>query len=320
MDKRESDFWWSIKGICIIAVICIHMFLNRNVTGEVVWIRQIVNFPVALFVFMAGYFVKTERVEQDCAGWLKKRLLRIAGPYFLCSAGYLLYACLVKKANMNYKGVIASLLLGTSNIQMYYCIVMFQLILLTPMLVKYSGRKWMKCACFIITAASVALKYLEEWKHCVPSVFGSFCGVWLFFYLYGICCGKEREYIEEEKSWKRLLAWVLVSGAFMYIEAGCMYRSEVYHTFSTSQVRVGNFSFVFCLINLLIFLSRRPGRRSGWLILLGKNSFVIYLLHMFVVDTLFVLYPGIHYLAVGGVTLAFSLGLCGMSKLIKRND
>ena len=62
--KRRSDYWQIIRGISIIAVVLIHCtsFLAYPIVsfdgGYYYIFRNIINFPVALFFFMAGKFSK----------------------------------------------------------------------------------------------------------------------------------------------------------------------------------------------------------------------------------------------------------------------
>ena len=68
---QKSQYWQVVRGICILAVIAIHC--PQGTDGDLyTWlgIRQFIDFPVALFIFMAGYFVKPEKVNIT---WLKNR-------------------------------------------------------------------------------------------------------------------------------------------------------------------------------------------------------------------------------------------------------
>lgn len=68
----KSKYWQAVRGICILAVIMIHCPVGRNGIDQEIWllIRQVINFPVAIFVFMAGYFVNLEKVDGN---YLAKR-------------------------------------------------------------------------------------------------------------------------------------------------------------------------------------------------------------------------------------------------------
>ena len=59
--KEKREYWQSIRGICILAVVLIHSLggfdYSTGYSVEFVILRQIINFAVATFVFMAGYIV-----------------------------------------------------------------------------------------------------------------------------------------------------------------------------------------------------------------------------------------------------------------------
>lgn len=71
MKKNDlnSEFWQAVRGICILAVIMIHCpsGIGYSDIEQECWLilRQFINFPVAIFVFMAGYFVNTRKVQTN---------------------------------------------------------------------------------------------------------------------------------------------------------------------------------------------------------------------------------------------------------------
>ena len=65
--KEKREYWQSIRGICILAVVLIHSLggfdYSTGYSVEFVILRQIINFAVATFVFMAGYFVNVDALS-----------------------------------------------------------------------------------------------------------------------------------------------------------------------------------------------------------------------------------------------------------------
>ena len=63
--KEKREYWQSIRGICILAVVLIHSLGGFDYTGsydtEFIILRQIINVAVATFGFMSGYFVPVEK-------------------------------------------------------------------------------------------------------------------------------------------------------------------------------------------------------------------------------------------------------------------
>ena len=62
--KEKREYWQNIRGICILAVVLIHSLSGFDYSvannAEFMLLRQIINFAVATFVFMAGYFVNVD--------------------------------------------------------------------------------------------------------------------------------------------------------------------------------------------------------------------------------------------------------------------
>ncbi len=86
--RKKSQYWQVIRGICILAVIMIHCPTGQeyNAVDYSSWmaLRQIINFPVALFFFMSGFFVKPKEIEKNGKTFLKTR-----GGAFADSLSYL---------------------------------------------------------------------------------------------------------------------------------------------------------------------------------------------------------------------------------------
>lgn len=57
MGQQRNNYWSMLKGIAILAVLMIHIPLTTD-TNSLIATRQIINFPVAVFVFLSGFFVK----------------------------------------------------------------------------------------------------------------------------------------------------------------------------------------------------------------------------------------------------------------------
>ena len=65
--KEKRKYWQGVRGTCILAVVLIHSLggfdYSTGYNMEFVILRQIINFAVATFVFMAGYFVNTDAMS-----------------------------------------------------------------------------------------------------------------------------------------------------------------------------------------------------------------------------------------------------------------
>lgn len=74
----KKQYWQMVRGVCILAVVMIHCPQGAFGVDEAIWlvIRQFINFPVALFIFMAGYFVAPMSVNMK---WFVNRGGRLLG-------------------------------------------------------------------------------------------------------------------------------------------------------------------------------------------------------------------------------------------------
>lgn len=66
-ENTKRAYWQSICGVCILAVVLIHSLCgfdySTGYNSEFIILRQIINFAVATFVFMAGYFVNVDALS-----------------------------------------------------------------------------------------------------------------------------------------------------------------------------------------------------------------------------------------------------------------
>ena len=94
----KNEYFQAIRGICICAVLFIHcqtglsykfeMFPNNINYFYWIFSRQFLNFCVATFFFLSGYFVNREKVLNNSRLWIKNRFIRLGIPFLLWSIFY----------------------------------------------------------------------------------------------------------------------------------------------------------------------------------------------------------------------------------------
>lgn len=67
--KQKDTFFQWMRGICICAVVLIHCKGAAEtdsvaVQGYYIILRQLINFPVGVFYFMSGYFMRDSSVNR----------------------------------------------------------------------------------------------------------------------------------------------------------------------------------------------------------------------------------------------------------------
>ena len=132
--KEKREYWQSIRGICILAVVLIHSLSGFDYSSasnvKFVILRQVINFAVAIFVFMAGYFVNIETLSEknfSYKNWIFYRGGRLCIPFMIWS---LLYSGLellkiVHSGNeIHWLGFVYRFIVGKSATPFYYIVVL----------------------------------------------------------------------------------------------------------------------------------------------------------------------------------------------------
>lgn len=114
----------ALRGLAIAAVVLIHCLPQCEAS---VALRTLLNWSVAMFLFLSGVLTTEEKMKRG--GVIRRRLLKIAAPYLVWSAIYLLVA-----RPETVLGAFKALLTGDASAQMYYLLVYAQLVVLTPLL------------------------------------------------------------------------------------------------------------------------------------------------------------------------------------------
>lgn len=144
------------------------------------------------------------------------------------------------------KYIIKCVFIGGASTQLYYIVVMIQLTLLTPILVRMKNRKLL----YLITP--VYFVYLYIFNICVgsePPLYAKLFPAWFVFYIFGMDCrdGKFDNIAEKINVGFIALAFAFSLGeVFLLLNIGCEYE------FAESQVRLGNFVLVMVIALFLV--------------------------------------------------------------------
>lgn len=285
--KEKRAYWQSIRGICILAVVLVHSLggfdYSTGYGTEFVVLRQIINFAVATFVFMAGYFVNIDTLsdkEFSYKHWINYRGGRLCIPFMIWS---LLYSGLellntVHSGNeIHWFGFVCRFIVGKSSTPFYYIVVLVQLTVITPWLVKIVKRNGIGSR-ILWLVTPVYLVYLYTWNYIVgtsPRLYETLFPAWFGFYYLGIQvrCG-----------WKLKCSGYAVTGALALscIEAVGLRAAGFDIGFYTSQITVGSFLYSVTIIGWL--LKKNENNRSGCHLLskIGDCSYGIFYIHMVV--------------------------------------
>lgn len=281
MTDKRSSFWDLAKGVAIIAVILIHT-TSYNSAGGVVW-RQFINFPVAVFFFMAGYFCHVREPYGEFVAKKTKRLLVPLGAASLAYCAIELYFVWRGGQTLSPYRVLGAMFSFPTGWG-YFVVALFQCMLLAPIIKKYTNSPWLLRVSFLTYFASALYFYLGntvfvgKWmvSYSVPIIF---CTAWLPLFSLGMRLQDRRisAWTPCARTWfvlSLLLTWAIIGGLFWHNNATIQ--------LARSQLRLPCILFAFVLSAFLANLSDcwmpdsvvwRPLAR------LGESSFFVYLWH-----------------------------------------
>lgn len=199
--KEKREYWQAVRGICILAVVLIHSLGGFDYTvsncTEFVILRQVINFAVAVFVFMAGYFVDIDRVVDknfNYKNWLLYRGGRLCIPFVIWSLIYselTLLKNIYNGVEINWLGFVYRFIVGKSATPFYYIVVLIQLTVITPWLVKIVKEKsYISKALWLVTPTY--LLYVYAWNVITgtsPYLYETLFPAWFGFYTSQITVG-----------------------------------------------------------------------------------------------------------------------------------
>lgn len=284
MTKKRSEYWQLIRGICILCVIMIHTLYLTNIfyinVSNIV-MRRIINFAVAVFIFMAGYFVHVENIGNFYLSKAKRLII----PLVIWD---LLYAIINYRSsilNSSIITVLKSFAFSTSAAHLYYIYVLIQLFLITPFLIKLSNSDKYKNFPILITPIYNIILFICKYffSFNIP-LYNYWIFGWISYYYLGIILKKEKDFKFKENNFLILCLFIsILEGVLIYAS-----RNELYNL-ATSQLTFLNsiYSLMFCC---LLFNGNKNFKidnvKSEWvqrmLIKLGNYSFGIYFSHLLI--------------------------------------
>ena len=297
---KKNQYFQCIRGICIVSVIVIHLLSKQEnvmINNFNIVLRVIVNFCVGVFIFLSGYFVNIEKTKNEPKKWIIERIKRIGIPFLIFS---ILAATIqmIKNGDSIIKYII-HIILGTSSAQLYYIIVLMQLILVTPVLIKIIQSKniYINGITILITPIYLIILAIANVKFNIQiPQYQTVFFAWIIYYYLGIFYkinkGKINISINNAK--------IVFIGVFLITIISLisiyMYKFGINYSYITSQVRFLNMIYILYVIVVILKLENKF-KNIKCLVKLGDISFGIYFItlysHIFTIDNYFV------YLLVG---------------------
>ena len=285
----RSYYWDNWKGLAIVAVVMIHAtnstssFPPSTFDSDVgVVLRQFINFPVGLFIFLSAYFAEnSKKAASRYVDRTRARVWRLALPY-------LVWAMIYSAARLVFGSLIIEdlplmLINGTVVSVGYYVIVMIQMAILSPALESLSDR-FLGFLIPLSSAFSLAFFYssiffdVGKWGEFPYSGLPFF--VWLPFYLGGLLASRKKSSLKQIP--KGIFTTCIAAGVSLSLVEAFLVLVD-FRSLAMSQLKLTSMitTGVICVMAVSCF---KPNQQHGTYFLswVGRRSFYFYLSHMMV--------------------------------------
>lgn len=283
----RDGYWDLVKGLCVMFVFSIHFIGDNSGDFFVYLIRQFSSMSVFVFIALAGYFTPTFDVLQSAPlKYVVKRVVRLTIPYLFWT---IVFVVSLKNFDLSswyafFRGLLwRDLCLGYGVIVGYYAIVMLQLSILCPFLVKCSvfAPKRLLFISFVISVLTsfVATAASSKWVSVgiqAPVPFpGILFTMWIYPYSMGIIVKSYNLGLKLFYLRKQLFVSVVLLFVCVIIED---HLGKMLGIKSQAQF---NLMGLLCATALISIIFAYHGRlpRIKMLETIGRGSYFIYLTH-----------------------------------------
>ncbi|SFG64978.1 acyltransferase [Oribacterium sp. WCC10] len=285
---RKDISWQIARGVAIICVILIHCPNAINAPQDTIdfnsWLmlRQFVNFPVALFFFIAGRFTNYSKYSDYKSFILKRGGVRLLIPFLIWSTFYALISFIrAYVSGGELIGVVpfaVRIITGKSAPHLYYIVVLLQLTVITPLLIKCIESGYSK---ILYAVTPIWLIFIYYWCYLngtMPPLYQYVFPAWIGFYVWGL--------ESRNKTCKGIKSLILPGVAIILeiIEAYYSLRLGFPTNFACSQIRISAFLLATIVVRLFIGVqvsSTQMSLVSKAFAYLGDHSYGIYFIHYF---------------------------------------
>ena len=191
---------------------------------------------------------------------------RLLIPFLLWSAFYSIKNYI---GGASVRSVILNFITGKAATPLYYILVLLQLTLFTPYLVK-NRKRWM----YLITPVYLVILYIFNIATGgMPRFYETFFPAWFIFYILGMDCRSGRIKVQKIKRW-----WIAIALGVSFIEAFVLMKIGCSVGFASSQIKFS--SFLYAAFIALFLVKNERECDKNLLSTVGDCSFGIYFSHI----------------------------------------
>jgi probable poly-beta-1,6-N-acetyl-D-glucosamine export protein len=289
-ENRDNAFD-TFRGLAIIAVIATHAiyFGGSPHNSGFVYYRQLLNFCVPAFFFISGYWASRKQIMHlaEYKAFLWRRLSRILLPYLFWSFVVIGYS-IVKTRHFDGSKTLFVLLTGGACMGYYFIIAITQLYFLTPIL-QYLNRKlgvYAVALILVVNMTGFLVLYLSRLFNVIPHLPAAMLFYsWIIYYEFGLFAGENEMAVHTRKT--RLfrpfvLYALLVSLLISMVETTAILSEFKNPAFAVFPTTYSSLLYSTCVIIGFLFYREYFEWFPRLFGEIGRYSFGIYLIHIFV--------------------------------------
>ena len=272
LTKEESYKVQIIRGLAIIAVVCIHN--TPSGMAQVLW-RPFLNFAVAIFLFISGMLSNAQKWSPA------HRIKKIIIPYIIWTTIYTILFCHDSFLKMSAQYA-KNLVTGRAAAIMYYVFVYCEFTLLIPLMDRLARSKY-KYLGFVFAPLEIAFVRIVpmligyQMNQHVNIIVQLSCLGWFSYFYLGYLIGNS--YLHIEFSTQKLI-FGLGGGITLQILEGMWYLSLEEANCGTQLKLSVLLTNIFVLLLAYRFIKSDKAIHAKFLYLLGNCSFGVYFLHL----------------------------------------
>jgi len=270
--KKETEinfdrlpFFDFLKGIAIVAVICIHCIYQQILTlplgheHALFFLNNLLRFTIPFFFILSGVLLNPN--EKNWKRFYTKKISRLLIPYILCVLAIGIYT------EMPLKDVFLQSFTGRLALPYYFIIVLFQMYLFYPLFLRWKKYKWFLPLILGISVCSFFIP--QTWLlFGIPTAFQ-----YLFFFVYGIA--KRDLFLSSNAQKQNAFPWVMM--ICIYIALLFFYPDYYYNTRYVYGPALIHIAFI---LKDKLYSQNTIGK---FIEKLGKKSLWIFLTHYLIV-------------------------------------
>jgi len=236
--------------------------------------RQLINFPVATFFFLSGYFEKGAANGESNILRIYKRAIKILIPFIFWSILYTVISLIYRRDSYDLASIFSNILLGKSAGHLYFIFVLLQFTLLSPILIKMTTSRMGSAIIFSITPLFLILTYTMARggdSNFQPQLFFP---AWVFFYYLGLWVKKNGK---NQMKITPAIILCCTTVCLSIVESYVLMKLNYSDSFVTSQIRFSSFLYALSIINLFSAIKIEASTKANEaLVYVGDCSYGIY--------------------------------------------